>query len=124
AWPRRGCRFPGRHRRQSAGPRGPGGRATPPGRCGRADAGGPTSYRIAPCSTKDHKGDEPMLTAHNFTYGLLTPALGFLMSCLGAFLGLRCTVRAMALDGRTRLRWLLLAALSIGTTGIWVMHFI
>ena len=65
-----------------------------------------------------------MLTVHNFTYGPLTPALGFLMSCLGAFLGLRCTVRAMALDGRTRLRWLLLAALSIGTTGIWVMHFI
>jgi NO-binding membrane sensor protein with MHYT domain len=65
-----------------------------------------------------------MLNAHNFTYGLLTPALGFLMSCLGAFLGLRCTARAMALDGRTRLRWLLLAALSIGTTGIWVMHFI
>jgi len=26
--------------------------------------------------------------------------------------------------GRQRLRWLLLAALSIGTTGIWVMHFI
>ena len=65
-----------------------------------------------------------MLTAHNFTYGLLTPALGFVMSCLGAFLGLRCTSRAMALEGRTRLRWLLLAAVSIGTTGIWVMHFI
>jgi NO-binding membrane sensor protein with MHYT domain len=65
-----------------------------------------------------------MLTAHNFTYGLLTPALGYVMSCLGAFLGLRCTSRAMALEGRMRLRWLLLAALSIGTTGIWVMHFI
>ncbi|MFY9888490.1 MAG: MHYT domain-containing protein [Streptosporangiaceae bacterium] len=30
----------------------------------------------------------------------------------------------MACEGRERLRWLLLAALSIGTTGIWVMHFI
>jgi NO-binding membrane sensor protein with MHYT domain len=30
----------------------------------------------------------------------------------------------MALEGRTRLGWLLLAALSIGTTGVWVMHFI
>jgi NO-binding membrane sensor protein with MHYT domain len=30
----------------------------------------------------------------------------------------------MACAGRERLRWLLLAALSIGTTGIWVMHFI
>jgi NO-binding membrane sensor protein with MHYT domain len=65
-----------------------------------------------------------MLTAHNFTYGLVTPVLAYAMSCLGAFLGLRCTSRAMALDGRMRLRWLLLAALSIGTTGIWVMHFI
>jgi NO-binding membrane sensor protein with MHYT domain len=65
-----------------------------------------------------------MLTAHNFTYGLVTPVLAYAMSCLGAFLGLRCTSRAMALEGRRRLRWLLLAALSIGTTGIWVMHFI
>jgi NO-binding membrane sensor protein with MHYT domain len=65
-----------------------------------------------------------MLTAHNFTYGLVTPALAYAMSCLGAFLGLRCTTRAMAASGRTRLSWLLLAALSIGTTGIWVMHFI
>jgi NO-binding membrane sensor protein with MHYT domain len=65
-----------------------------------------------------------MLAVHNFSYGLLTPALGYLMSCLGAFLGLRCTARAMAAQGRARLSWLLLAALSIGTTGIWVMHFI
>jgi NO-binding membrane sensor protein with MHYT domain len=70
------------------------------------------------------RADLTMLTAHNFSYGLLTPALGYLMSCLGAFLGLRCTTRAMAYTGRERLRWLLLAALSIGTTGIWVMHFI
>jgi NO-binding membrane sensor protein with MHYT domain len=61
---------------------------------------------------------------HNFSFGLITPALGYAMSCLGAFLGLRCTTRAMASSGRTRISWLLLAALSIGTTGIWVMHFI
>jgi NO-binding membrane sensor protein with MHYT domain len=65
-----------------------------------------------------------MLSVHNFTYGLLNPVLGYAMSCLGAFLGLRCTSRAMAAQGRSRLSWLLLAALSIGTTGIWVMHFI
>lgn len=65
-----------------------------------------------------------MLTAHNFSYGLVNPVLAYLMSCLGAFLGLRCTARARAVTGRERLRWLLLAALSIGTTGIWVMHFI
>jgi len=65
-----------------------------------------------------------MLTAHNFSYGLVNPVLAYLMSCLGAFLGLRCTARARAATGREKLRWLLLAALSIGTTGIWVMHFI
>jgi NO-binding membrane sensor protein with MHYT domain len=65
-----------------------------------------------------------MLTVHNFTYGLLNPALAYGISCLGAFLGLRCTARATALHGGARVRWLMLAAVSIGTTGIWTMHFI
>jgi len=65
-----------------------------------------------------------MLTVHNFTYGLLTPGLGYLMSCMGAFLGLRCATRASAYNGWSRVRWLLLAGMSIGTTGIWTMHFI
>jgi NO-binding membrane sensor protein with MHYT domain len=65
-----------------------------------------------------------VLTVHNFSYGLLTPVLGYLMSCMGAFLGLRCTTRAMAYQGWPRVRWLLFAGVSIGTTGIWVMHFI
>ena len=65
-----------------------------------------------------------MLPVHNFSYGLLNPALGYVMSCLGAFLGLRCTTRAQVLGGAARARWLALAAVSIGTTGIWVMHFI
>jgi NO-binding membrane sensor protein with MHYT domain len=65
-----------------------------------------------------------MLHPNDFTYGLLTPALGYVMSCLGAFLGLRCTTRARAYSGAARARWLALAAVSIGVTGIWVMHFI
>jgi NO-binding membrane sensor protein with MHYT domain len=65
-----------------------------------------------------------VLTVHNFSYGLLTPVLGYLMSCMGAFLGLRCTTRAMAHRGWARVRWLLFAGVSIGITGIWVMHFI
>ncbi len=65
-----------------------------------------------------------MLTVHNFSYGLLTPGLAYVMSCLGSFLGLRCATRARAHEGQSRIRWLLLAGLSIGTTGIWVMHFI
>jgi NO-binding membrane sensor protein with MHYT domain len=65
-----------------------------------------------------------MPTANNFSYGLLTPALGDLMSCLGAFLGLRCASRALASSGASRARWLTLGAFSFGATGIWVMHFI
>jgi NO-binding membrane sensor protein with MHYT domain len=65
-----------------------------------------------------------MLPVHNFSYGLLTPGLGYAMSCLGCFLGLRCTTRARVHQGAARVRWLLLAAVSIGVTGVWVMHFI
>lgn len=65
-----------------------------------------------------------MLHVHNFSDGLLTPALAYLMSFLGSFLGLRCTTRARASTGRSRTRWLLVAGVSIGITGIWVMHFI
>jgi NO-binding membrane sensor protein with MHYT domain len=46
------------------------------------------------------------------------------MSFLGAFLGLRCTSRSRASTGPARIRWLVVAAISIGITGIWVMHFI
>jgi len=65
-----------------------------------------------------------MVAVHNFSYGLLTPVLGYVMSCLGCFLGLRCTTRARAVQGSSRVRWLLLAAVSIGVAGIWGMHFI
>lgn len=65
-----------------------------------------------------------MLTVHNFSFGLLTPVAAYVMSCLGAFIALRCTTRAYAYQGAARVRWLILAAVSLGTTGIWVMHFI
>jgi NO-binding membrane sensor protein with MHYT domain len=55
---------------------------------------------------------------------LLNPGLAYLTSSLGCFLGLQCTARARAMQGAQRIRWLLLAAVSIGATGIWVMHFI
>jgi NO-binding membrane sensor protein with MHYT domain len=61
---------------------------------------------------------------NDFTYGPVTPVLGFMMSSLGCFLGLRCATRARASAGAPRVRWLLLATLSIATTGIWVMHFV
>ena len=60
----------------------------------------------------------------NFSHGLLNPGLGYLMSCLGSFLGLRCLTRARAYTGWSRASWLLLASVAIGATGIWVMHFV
>ena len=65
-----------------------------------------------------------MIHFHNFTYGALNPVLAYLASCVGCFAGLRCTARARASAGVSRARWLTLGALAIGTTGIWVMHFI
>ena len=65
-----------------------------------------------------------MVTVHNFSYGLMNPVLGYAMSCLGAFLGLRCVILDRAYEGAARARWLVLAAVSIGAVGIWAMHFI
>jgi NO-binding membrane sensor protein with MHYT domain len=65
-----------------------------------------------------------VVSVHNFSYGLLNPALGYAVSCLGAFLGLRCVTRARAYTGSARARWLSLAAVAVGATGIWSMHFI
>jgi len=65
-----------------------------------------------------------MIHANNFTNGVLNPGLAYLVSCVGCFLGLRCTTRARAYQGAARARWLTMGALAIATTGIWVMHFI
>src|SRR5580692_7328946 len=70
------------------------------------------------------RGVTSVVTVHNFSYGLLNPALGYVMSCVGSFLGLRCVTLARAYEGIARARWLVLAAVSIGATGIWAMHFI
>ncbi|RPF29285.1 NO-binding membrane sensor protein with MHYT domain [Streptomyces sp. Ag109_G2-6] len=56
-------------------------------------------------------------------YGWLTPALSYVMASIGAALGLRCTVRALAATGPSRRNWLLTAASALATC-IWTMHFI
>src|SRR5580658_10252192 len=66
----------------------------------------------------------PMVHIDNFSYGALNPVLAYAVSCVGCFLGLRCTTRARASQGAARARWLIAGALAIATTGIWVMHFI
>ncbi|GAA2426442.1 MHYT domain-containing protein [Actinomadura vinacea] len=65
-----------------------------------------------------------MTHVQHFTYGGFTPVIAYLMSFIGSLLGLQCTARARASEGRSRAAWLALAAVSIGGTGIWVMHFI
>lgn len=64
-----------------------------------------------------------MAHMNGFTYGLVNPLLAYLIASIGAALGLRCTVRAIALPPEQRRGWLLLAACAIGC-GIWTMHFI
>ncbi|MFF3491695.1 MHYT domain-containing protein [Streptomyces sp. NPDC002795] len=56
-------------------------------------------------------------------FGWLTPVLSYAMACIGAALGLRCTVRALNTTGSARRNWLLTAASALGT-GIWTMHFV
>ncbi|MFE9557170.1 MHYT domain-containing protein [Streptomyces sp. NPDC006703] len=56
-------------------------------------------------------------------FGWLTPVLSYAMACIGAALGLRCTVRALGATGRSRRNWLITAASAIGS-GIWTMHFV
>jgi NO-binding membrane sensor protein with MHYT domain len=64
------------------------------------------------------------LQVHQFSHGLLNPGLGWLLSCLGSFLGLRCLTRARAYTGRLRAVWLLIASVAVGGSGIWGMHVV
>ncbi|MFJ9626364.1 MHYT domain-containing protein [Streptomyces sp. NPDC101175] len=61
-------------------------------------------------------------TVSDFYYGAVTPVAAYLMACLGAALGLRCTTRSLRRP-QHRARWLAMGAVSIGC-GIWTMHFI
>ncbi|MFD7025467.1 MHYT domain-containing protein [Promicromonospora sukumoe] len=60
----------------------------------------------------------------HFTFGFLTPVLAYAISCTGAATGLACTSRARAATAGARAVWLVLGAIALGGTGIWVMHFV
>ena len=61
----------------------------------------------------------------DFAMGNWLVVLAYLTSVVGCALGLACTLQARSTDSpRARLTWLVLAAVSIGGVGIWVMHFI
>lgn len=55
--------------------------------------------------------------------GTFTPVVAYLVSCVGSALGLLSTERAHRATGAARHWWLVVAAVSIGGMGIWVMHF-
>jgi NO-binding membrane sensor protein with MHYT domain len=65
----------------------------------------------------------PMSATTETNFGLVTPVLSYAMACVGSALGLRCTVRALAAEGRVKRNWLITAAAALGT-GIWTMHFV
>ncbi len=57
-------------------------------------------------------------------YGWASPILSYVFSFLGSLLALMLAIRARELSGRARVRPLLLSALVLGSTGIWLMHFV
>ncbi|WP_446221460.1 MHYT domain-containing protein [Nocardia sp. IBHARD005] len=63
-----------------------------------------------------------MLDINHFTYGWVTPLLAYVMSVIGSMLALRCMVRSRSSGMHGG--WLTAAAIALGGTGIWVMHFI
>lgn len=65
-----------------------------------------------------------MAHLNNFAFGWFTPIVAYVASAVGSLLGLLCTVRAQQLRAsQQHVRWLLLAAVAIGGTGVWLMHF-
>jgi NO-binding membrane sensor protein with MHYT domain len=61
---------------------------------------------------------------NDFALGWFTPVLAYAASVTGSLFGLLCTVRAQQFrSSGQHVRWLVLAAIAIGGTGIWLMHF-
>jgi NO-binding membrane sensor protein with MHYT domain len=66
---------------------------------------------------------DPVTEVQHFAYGWINPVLAFVLSFLGSLLALVLATRARSTTGRDRALWLFLSALSLGGTGIWLMHF-
>jgi NO-binding membrane sensor protein with MHYT domain len=66
-----------------------------------------------------------MAEIHHLNHGWVTPTASYVLSVLGSMLGLVCAVRLRKAPTRGgRVWWLALAAIAIGGTGIWTMHFV
>ncbi|MFG1608929.1 MHYT domain-containing protein [Actinoplanes sp. NPDC049265] len=66
-----------------------------------------------------------MAEIHHLAHGWVTPTASYVLSVLGSLLGLTCAVRFRTANSPgARNFWLILAAVAIGGTGIWTMHFV
>ena len=66
-----------------------------------------------------------MAEIHHLDHGWVTPTVSYVLSVLGSLLGLTCAVRLRSSQSTGgRIWWLTLAAVAIGGTGIWTMHFV
>jgi NO-binding membrane sensor protein with MHYT domain len=62
---------------------------------------------------------------HHFDMGVWLLFLAYVTSVVGSTIGLTCTLQVRtAATPAVRMAWLVLAALSIGGVGIWLMHFL
>jgi NO-binding membrane sensor protein with MHYT domain len=60
----------------------------------------------------------------HFAYGWWTPAIAYVLSVIGSFIGLRFALLAREASGPGRWPWLALSAACLGGTAIWSMHFV
>jgi len=66
-----------------------------------------------------------MGTIDHFSHGVTTPGIAFVMSVIGSALSLVCAARARVVpQTAARVRWFVLAAIALGGTAIWGMHFV
>ncbi|MBS9374545.1 MHYT domain-containing protein [Rhodococcus sp. B50] len=61
---------------------------------------------------------------HHFSMGLWVFFLSYATAVMGSFVGLSCVRRSLEEPRRSGNWWLVMASLSIGGVGIWLMHFI
>jgi NO-binding membrane sensor protein with MHYT domain len=80
---------------------------------------------MQPGGIREREERREMAQIHHFEYGALTPTVSYILSVLGSLLGLTSAVRLRSSKtGGERFWWLTLAAVAIGATGIWSMHFV
>jgi NO-binding membrane sensor protein with MHYT domain len=66
-----------------------------------------------------------MAVIHHFDHGWITPTASYVLSVLGSMLALTCAIRLRtAPSNGWRIWWLSLAAVALGGTAIWSMHFV